>query len=93
MNNVLFPVLVFFNESIDFSTVGLLLDLLNEVICLKKNHKQINKTNMGYLRSTYVAPFFTKHIFPKHYLIYTFLLAISSGELAGGMVHLAKIYL
>jgi hypothetical protein len=33
---------------------------------------------MGYLRSTYVAPFFTKHIFPKHYLIYTFLLAISS---------------
>ncbi len=47
MNNVLFPVPVFFNESIDFSTVGLLLDLLNEVICLKKNHKQINKTNTG----------------------------------------------
>ena len=51
MNNVLFPVLVFFNESIDFSTVGLLLDLLNEVICLKKTINKLTKP----IWVTYVA--------------------------------------
>jgi hypothetical protein len=86
MNNVLFPVPVFFNESIDFSTAGLLLDLLNEVICLKKNHKQINKTVSTFFHKTY----FAKTLPHLHVSSSDFIIGV---HLQGGMVQLAKIYL